>query len=177
MNTSDPAELRSPASAPRAFRPGQCKDHWITKEVATATNEAWIYGRLATCYTFGPEKLRNPQRALEHAETAIQKRDANASFHTLHGVCLYRIGRHRDAIDVLERTYEVTVKTKEGPTAMNRFFAAMSYQCLGNPVKAKECYALALKLPQPTGHPGLIPNWVELMRAEADAVLKIPAKK
>jgi tetratricopeptide (TPR) repeat protein len=136
-----------------------------------------VYGRLATCYTFGPEKLRNPKRALEHAETAIQKRDANASFHTLHGACLYRLGRHREAIAVLERIYESTSTTKEGPTAMNRFFAAMTYQSLGDPAKAKECYALALNLPQPTGHPGMIPAWVEFMRAEAEAVLKIPTRK
>jgi serine/threonine protein kinase len=138
---------------------------------------AWAYGRIATIYSFGPEKLRNPKRALEHAEIAIQKRGAHAAYHTLRGVCLYRVGRHTDALEALERANRDEAKSKTGQTAMNRFFAAMAYQRLEETVKAQECYDLALKLPQPTGHPGLIPNWIALMRNEAETVLKISGKK
>lgn len=142
-----------------------------------ADEGAWAYGRLATCYTFGPEKLRNSKRALEHAETAIQKRGAHNVYHTLYGVCLCRQGRHRETIEALECAYKGTPKDKGDHSAMNRFFAAMAYHRLGETAKAQSCYVLALKLPQPPPHPGLIPNWIEAMRAEVEAVLKIPANK
>lgn len=179
MTTSDPTERRSAlfnralAHAERGHLQGTIEDYeeWLRD----GDDAAWVYGRLATCYTFGPEKLRNPKRALEHAETAIQKRGAHAGYHTLHGVCLYRVGRHREAIETLERAYGDKGKDKGDRSAMNRFFAAMSYQRLGEPAKAQASYALALKLPQSPSHPGT--EGIERMRAEAEAALKVPAKK
>jgi len=137
---------------------------------------AGVYGRLATCYLFGPEKVRDAKRALEYLVIALGKPDVNAGHHTLHGVCLCRLGRHREALDVLEGAFRGRDPSGEGQSAMNRFFAAMAYHNLGEAAKAQECYALAMKLPQPTPLPGLIPDWVGQMRGEAERALKIVKK-
>jgi tetratricopeptide (TPR) repeat protein len=128
--------------------------------IRLAPNNAWPYGRIATIYLFGSDDIRDGQKALDFADQSTQHRDAHRGFHVLRGVCLYRLGRYREAAEALERTY-----VAEGRTAMNRFYAALSYHQLGDTDKAKKCYEEALKLPQVGGYVG------DAIRAEADALL------
>ncbi len=133
--------------------------------ISVRSEEAFPYGRIATVYAFGPADIRDPQRALAQADKAIQQRDAHAGFHTLRGVCLYRLGRYREAAEVLEFASRGDGRKSD----MNRFFAAMTYHQLGEADKAKQYYAEALTMPQTSRKFGTI-DLVNIMRAEAEAV-------
>jgi tetratricopeptide (TPR) repeat protein len=122
-------------------------------------NEAWIYGRIATIYLLGPEPVRDPQRALQFAEKASQQGDSHQGFHVLRGVAMYRLGRHREAVETLERYYE-----GEGRSFLNRVYAALSFHQQGETSKAKECYEQALKLPPAHG------QFADVINKDAQAV-------
>jgi uncharacterized protein HemY len=116
-------------------------------------------------YAFGPAEIRDPQQALAYANQAIQKHDSHWGFQTTRGVCLYRAGNYQEAADVLQAAFQ-----KEGRNHMNRCFAAMSYQQLGEVDKAKQCYAEALKLASQQNRFGQL-DLLKLVREEAEAVL------
>jgi tetratricopeptide (TPR) repeat protein len=106
---------------------------------------------------------------LHWAEKAVHQRDAHLGYQTLRGMCLSRVARHREAVEVLETAYRGTPRDNNGRTSLNRYFAAMSYHQLGDTEKAKECYEDALKLPKSGTLYGL--DLSELARAEYEKVL------
>jgi uncharacterized protein HemY len=86
------------------------------------------------------------------------------------GVVYYRLGRWQEAVDTLEASARAN---RDGPTAYDLFFLAMSYRQTGQPEKARDCYDRALR--RWHAQTGLQPIEVaELgaIRAEADAVLR-----
>lgn len=135
-------------------------------------SNAMGYGRAAMIYALGPEAVRDPGRALALMDKGVRQPDANVSFQTQRGVCLYRAEQYREAAATLDAAYEAKDRT-----ILNRYFAAMSYHQLGDTERAKACFAEAAKLPQNIRVFGLGDDLPDRVRAEAEAVLKMAALK
>jgi tetratricopeptide (TPR) repeat protein len=95
---------------------------------------------LAWLYVAGPEKLRDAAKALPLAERAVQRAPGNAAYLTTLGAVHYRLEQYDQAVAKLTEA----AAPKEGATASNRFFLAMSYHRQGEKVKARECCDQAL---------------------------------
>jgi uncharacterized protein HemY len=59
------------------------------------------------------------------------------------GVAYYESGNFADAIETLQASLKA--QSEAGNSVQSLFFLAMSYQSAGEPTKARECYAKALK--------------------------------
>jgi tetratricopeptide (TPR) repeat protein len=94
---------------------------------------------LAWRYVTGPEKERDPKKALPMAQKAV-KLMPEACLNTL-GVVYYRLGRYAEAMKTLEQSLRVT---REKAAAFDLFFLAMCHAQLGEAAKAKECYDRAV---------------------------------
>ncbi len=127
-------------------------------------NLAWLLGTT-------PEPFRDPIRALPLAQKAVALEPQNwSSLNTL-GVVYYRLDRFQNAIEALERA---GAANKDGATAFEWFFLAMSHHQLGDPAKSEDCYKKALEWRKAQSK--LSPGWAEELdafQAEAEAVMKI----
>jgi eukaryotic-like serine/threonine-protein kinase len=128
---------------------------------------AWI---LAT----GPQRLRDPAKALAHAQAAVRLEPTNTLYVNTLGVTLYRLGRYSEAREILEKNADKQVKEF---AAFDLFFLAMCNHSLGDGKKAQSEYERAVRsfqehqaeLSDPIGKKDL-----SAFRAEAEAVLNQP---
>jgi tetratricopeptide (TPR) repeat protein len=128
-------------------------------------NEAW---RLVT----GPEKSRDPAKALALIQAAIQRRPGDPLFLNTLGVVQYRNGQYREAAATLEKSLAASRGQYD---AFNLFFLAMCHHQLGDAAKARDCYDRALRWR--AEHKDLSPEHAEELKAfqaEAEALLKVP---
>jgi WD40 repeat protein/tetratricopeptide (TPR) repeat protein len=125
---------------------------------------------LAWIYVVGPEKLRDPDKALAMAQQAVEL--APRSYDALNalGVAYYRGGNLDKAVETLEKAASAL---KQGATAENHFFLAMSYQQLGESAKARTSYDQGIQWLR--SRPKLAPHLVQELKAiqgEAEALMK-----
>jgi WD40 repeat protein len=128
-------------------------------------NQAW---RLVT----GPEKARDPARALVLIQAAIARRPGDPLFLNTLGVVQYRNGQYREAAATLEKSLAAGRGQHD---AFDLFFLAMCHHHLGDAVKARDCHDRAMKWVQE--RKDLSPQHVEELKAfqaEAEALLKLP---
>jgi serine/threonine protein kinase/WD40 repeat protein/Tfp pilus assembly protein PilF len=134
---------------------------------------AWVCIDLAWIYVTGPEKLRNPKKALVLAKKAVASKPTQWDFLTTLGVAYYRLGHYSEAVETLKSS----LSRNDGQAdAFDLFFLAMCHARLGHTAEARGCYDRAVKWIHEQRHP-LSPDWVEQLtkfRAEADAVLGRP---
>jgi WD40 repeat protein/tetratricopeptide (TPR) repeat protein len=126
-------------------------------------DQAW---ELAT----GPEKKRDPARALTLIQKAIEREPDNDVFLNTLGVVQYRNGQYAAAILSLEKSLTAGKGRSDG---FDLFFLAMCHAKLGEPAKAKDCFDRAVKWVE--GRKNLDPKWAEELkrfRAEAEAELR-----
>src|SRR5262249_50065690 len=97
-------------------------------QVSVRTALAWIY-------VVGPAKLRDAGKALPLAERASQLARNDYTCLNVRGIVYYRLGRWDQAVKSLQAAAEVR---KEGPTASNLFFLAMTYHQLGKRDEAQK---------------------------------------
>ena len=101
----------------------------------TRNNLAWLFAT-------GPEPLRNPTEALEHARHAVRLAQGEAIYLNTLGVALYRAGHHSEAITTLEES----LAAGHGQTdAFDLFFLAMAHQKLGHTDQARACFDRAVR--------------------------------
>jgi serine/threonine protein kinase/Tfp pilus assembly protein PilF len=193
------SRLGRPAEAEDAYREAlvlQQKVADSTPGSAGSREElALMNSGLAWLYLIGPEQVRDARKAVPLVDQALSLAPNSGAYAAARGVAYYRLGEYtlavtrlREAIGVNDRT-DQTAETwvadvhslrreseRNGrmAVALNWFFLAMSYQRLGEPEKAGECYRQALQrrrqLPaDPDRDPAL--NAVE---AEAAALLGVP---
>ena len=98
---------------------------------------------LAWTYVVGPHQIRKPCEALSLALTASRQTNNQSELNTL-GVAYYRLGRLQEAIDALNKA--VKAGGKNGASAWDAFFLAMSHHRLGHPAEARRFYDQAIAL-------------------------------
>jgi serine/threonine protein kinase/tetratricopeptide (TPR) repeat protein len=116
-------------------------------------------------------KLRDPKRAVELAEKAVELAPRSAwSWHVL-GWARYRNGAWKDSIAALEKSIEVR---KDGGDSWHWFFLAMARWQLGEKGKAREWYDRAVEWMDKNQ-----PKHEELRRFQAEAaeLLELKVKK
>jgi uncharacterized protein HemY len=129
---------------------------------------------LAWIQVAGPQKFRDPTKALPLARRAVELApDEPLCLNTL-GVVYYRLGQWQQAAETLQASARAN---PVGPTAYDLLFLAMTYRQTGEPERAKACYDQAVGW-RPT-QTNLAPHQVaELaaIRAETEEVLGIQKK-
>jgi hypothetical protein len=128
-------------------------------------NLAWL---LAT----GPQPLRNPTEALEHARHAVRLAPGEqVSLNTL-GVALYRAGKFAEAITTLQKS----VAAGKGQfDAFDLFFLAMAHQRPGHRAEARECFYRAVRwMGEQKTLPAQYAKELAEFRAEAEAAMSGP---
>ncbi len=142
----------------------------LARTIELHPDHAQACNYLAWTYVMGPEKLRDPRKALPLAQKAVELNPGEAGYLAILGVVHYRLGGFKEAEDCLVRAGELR---PERPDAFERLFLAMIHQRQGNPDKARACYDEAmqtwnsgLKLRGAVWHEGL-----EGCRVEAEKLL------
>ncbi len=125
-------------------------------------NLAWL---LAT----GPEPLRDPTEALEHARQAVRVAPAEQTTLNTLGVALYRAGKFADAITILKKSLDAG---KGQLSAFDLFFLSMAHHRLGHRADARGCFDRAVRwVGEQQTLPAQYAKDLAEFRAEAEAVL------
>jgi tetratricopeptide (TPR) repeat protein len=128
---------------------------------------------LARSLVIGPEKERDPAKALPLAEKAEALSPEQWHYLNTLGVVYYRFGRYEEATATLERSAR-----HSHDHAADLFFLAMCHARRGDPAKAKDCCGRAVQWVQDR-HGKLAKEDVEELnafRAEAEILLKKGAR-
>jgi serine/threonine protein kinase/WD40 repeat protein/Tfp pilus assembly protein PilF len=137
---------------------------------------AQLCNDLAWLNVTGPEKARDPMRALLLAKKAVELSDDDATMLNTLGVVYYRLGKYSEAVETLQRSRR---EGTDDAAPVDFFFLAMCHARLGHADKARQCYDEAVRLTQKRQDKGLAQWKKELnaFRAEAADVLGIQKKK
>jgi tetratricopeptide (TPR) repeat protein len=121
---------------------------------------AWI---MATCPVF---QIRDPAKAVEHAQKTVEREPRRGPYWTTLGVALYRAGEWKAATDALGRSMEL----RNGGDSFDWFFLAMAHWQLGDRDQARTWYDKSVTWMEKNN-----PRDVELrcFRAEAAALLSV----
>jgi dipeptidyl aminopeptidase/acylaminoacyl peptidase len=151
-------------------------DHLTAKEAARLSieamrlyNEAMRLNSQAWRLATGPADKRDPARALQLSQQAVQLDPSNANFLNTLGVVQYRNGLYREAMATLEKS----LAGQGMSDAFDLFFLAMCHARLGNDAKARDCFDRAVQWVEK--QKGLSPQHAAELKAfcaEAEAVLK-----
>jgi tetratricopeptide (TPR) repeat protein len=142
--------------------------------------ELQLYGAdycndLAKDYLTGPEKQRDPKKALALARKAIKLTPDLGLWWTTLGSAYYRLGRYPEAIETLQRS----LREARGENAgVNLFLLAMCHAREGEAAKATEYYERAVNWVrdyQSELQPGSKKE-LDAFRTEAEALLRSPAR-
>jgi hypothetical protein len=143
---------------------------WFLERVLeTAPDQPDMVTELAWVLVEGEKKFRDPARALPLARRAVELAPDEPVCRNTLGVVYYRLGRWDDAVETLRAAGRAN---RDGPTAFDLFFLAMTYHQTGQADKARECYEQAVRWWH--ARTKLQPSEVaelRAIRAEADAVL------
>ncbi|HKI37164.1 MAG TPA: protein kinase [Gemmataceae bacterium] len=132
-------------------------------EAMALNNQAW---RLVT----GPEGQRNPARALELIQQAIERQPDNPLFLNTLGVAQYRNGQYAAAVVTLEKSLAAGKGQADG---FDLFFLAMCQARVGEPAKAKDCFDRAVNwMERQKDLPGQAVEELKTFRAEAEEALR-----
>ncbi len=127
----------------------------INPQYAEAYNNlAWLFA------TTRAERVRDPLRAIELAQKAIELQPNRAGILNTLGVASYRAGRWQETIDWLDRS----AKANGGRNCFDCFFLAMAHQRLGHSREARIWYDKAVELMRPND-----PHNTELNRVRREA--------
>jgi hypothetical protein len=143
---------------------------WFLERVQeTAPDQPDMVTELAWVLVEGEKKFRDPARALPLARRAVELAPDEPLCRNTLGVVYYRLGRWDEAIETLQAAAR---GNRDGLTAYDLFFLAMTYHQTGQADKARECYDQAVGWWH--AQTRLAPHEVtelRAIRAEADAVL------
>jgi eukaryotic-like serine/threonine-protein kinase len=150
------------------------------KDKATADRETALrFGANPTLFNerawrllTGPEAQRNPTRALELAQKAVERAPHDNNFQNTLGVAQYRCRQYKAAVVTLEKSLSAAKGSTDG---FDLFFLAMCHARLGDPTKAKDCFDKAVKWTEAQKNlPGPWAEELKAFRTEAECVLPQP---
>jgi uncharacterized protein HemY len=126
---------------------------------------------LAWRYVTGPEKQRDPHKALPLAQKAVKLTPDQWHYWNTLGVVYYRLGQYPEAIEKLQHSLSAG---KGEAAAYDLFFLAMCHARLGDAAQAKDCYDRAVHWVQEQQSRLRAEDKKELdaFRAEAEPVLQ-----
>ncbi|MFO0970547.1 MAG: hypothetical protein U0793_33805, partial [Gemmataceae bacterium] len=180
-----PADARAKRSAPLnvEVRAGALGKEVLTREekarrciaryaaqIEADPDNALSCNNLAWAYLTAPVPLRDVKAALPLAEHAVQLAKDNVVFRNTLGVAYYRLDRYREAVEMLHPNL---AKQDDKGLACDLYFLAMSYHHLGEPARAQDYLAWAVRWTD--AQRDLEPAQIEelnLFRAEAMELLK-----
>jgi hypothetical protein len=167
-----PVPPPAPVSRARAFDQASTESLlWFLERVLeTAPDQPDMLTELAWVLVAGEKKFRDPARALPLARRAVELASDEPVCRNTLGVVYYRLGQWGEAVEALQAAARAN---RDGPTAFDLFFLAMTYHQMGRPEKARECYDQAVRWWHArTGLAAHEVTELRAIRAEADAVLK-----
>jgi tetratricopeptide (TPR) repeat protein/WD40 repeat protein len=125
---------------------GQCHDRLgdraraeadLRKALALAPGDAQAANTLAWHYVTGPERLRDPAKALPLARKAVERSPGRRTYHNTLGVVLYRLGQYPEAVKYLSESLEHTAAES---AAYDLYVLAMCHHRLGDAAPARDCF-------------------------------------
>jgi serine/threonine protein kinase/WD40 repeat protein len=143
--------------------------------VAAKADDPDACNSLAWAYLTAPDPLRDAKIAVPLAEKAVRLAPTDAHYRNTLGVAYYRASRYRDAVDALRPNLD---RQDDKGLAFDLYFLAMSYQQLGETVRARDYYDWAVRWvgAQRDLPPGQQEE-LTLFRAEAAELLRMEPKK
>ena len=151
--------------------PGSLEVQVVGADLPAKLQEATEWNDQAWGLVTGPEGQRNPARALELIQKAIERDLDNSLYLNTLGVAQYRNGQYAAAVVTLEKSLAASKGQSDG---FDLFFLAMCHAQLGEPAKAKDCFDRAVTWTE--AQKDLQPEWVKELkafRAEAEAELRV----
>jgi WD40 repeat protein len=112
------------------------------REVEANPDAARACNDLAWAYLAAPEALRDVEAALPLAEKAVRLASKATIYRNTLGVAYYRVGRYREAVEVLRPNVE---KQEDWALAYDLYFLAMSHHRLGETARARDYYDWAVR--------------------------------
>jgi tetratricopeptide (TPR) repeat protein len=116
-----------------------------------APNYPTAYAALSLIHGTRPEEhLRNPSRAEELANKAIEMEPRFGNHWTALGIALYREAKWQEAATAFDKALQLEMSISDGgtfrwPEAIDRFFLAMTYWQLGQQEQARQSFDLAVQ--------------------------------
>jgi serine/threonine protein kinase/WD40 repeat protein/tetratricopeptide (TPR) repeat protein len=112
----------------------------LRRAVQLDPGQAEACNNLAWLYVTGPQKLRDPAKALPLARQAVAVAPGTWSYRNTLGVVHYRLGHYEPAVVSLERS----LRESNGAAAgYDLYFLAMCHARLGDPRQARDCFSRA----------------------------------
>jgi WD40 repeat protein/tetratricopeptide (TPR) repeat protein len=144
----------------------------LERSLALKRDQADLCDLLARLRARGPGRLRNPKTAVALAKRGVGLEPKQVRYRGTLGIALYHDGRAREAVAPLEESLEGATGLD---AALHRFYLAMCYHRLADPVKAKDCFDRAVQWQ--AGQKSLPAAQAELYRSyQADAEKELNAE-
>jgi tetratricopeptide (TPR) repeat protein len=139
---------------------------------------------VAWTFVPGADAVKDWDRAIKLAETALRSDSKNHAYLSTLGASLYRAGRFDQALKRLDEANVAAAQAGRGPMlcspAYSWFFLAMIHQRLGHPKEARRWLDKAIKQMEEEGkNPGVTWNralTLQLLRREAGSLLGVEDK-
>jgi tetratricopeptide (TPR) repeat protein len=145
----------------------------LEKSLEDKPEQAEVCNTLAWLYATGPEKLRDPGKAVLLARRAVTLGTNEWTYHNTLGVAYYRNKQYKEAVAELETSLKGGAGRAD---AFDLFFLAMCHARLGDRALAKDCFDRAVKWTE--AQKGLTAQSVEELKAfRAEAETELRGKK
>jgi Tfp pilus assembly protein PilF len=139
--------------------------------IAADPDRAAVRNELAWVYVTAPPPLRDPGKAVMHAQLAVRLSPEVASYRNTLGVALCRLGRHRESAIELETSLAAQPRDF---APFDLFFLAICHWRLGDSGRAKACFERALRLQADAHLPPGQAEELRTIRGEVEDVLRAP---
>jgi WD40 repeat protein len=136
---------------------------WPDQVASLCDQVAWHYVR-------APQHESGPQNLLALAKKAVEIEPFNDAYQNTLGATYYRLGQWQEAVHCLEQN----LRSRPKDAAWDLYFVAMSYQQLGQPARARQCFKEASAFSEAHSNPtSEQARELEALRSEASGVLGI----
>jgi WD40 repeat protein/Flp pilus assembly protein TadD len=152
-------------------------DHWALRSFEAALTDfseaqqlnpenAQFLSFVAWWHGFAPVEMRSPSNALAAAERAIKLAPREPMNYIAHSVLLFRLGRHSEAIPILDKAIEVGGGRMDG---FALYFQAMCHYHADKADAARDCFDRAERWLAGRPKPNTAPLYPDLQSARAEA--------